>query len=545
MSNNMTLAHLNAGTDNYTLNLTNEEMEDKLEPDQQYSTAGDFRVILNPSVDLSGLLYLKSVQAELCVRSISLDNLPLSASRLEKVRVYVTTPPSSAAFNQVLNRASAAQRNEVPLVIKMVDISTDDPQEMVDTLNQMIFHEKVSSFVISKYLALVFDQDIFKPKELTTFNKSDANLILRYLNISLFVRHVAHDTMKELLDRSILDEEQRRDPALTEDLRGRWKYEEATQGIITRAGEREALAKSENLKLLNERIEVRDSWIKFEDFYGETLKNATATLKTDVGTHILEQLVMQEIATEGNVQQAPIIPPETLKDAMEMFSSNRILIEYALLARNMMDLQQNLHDKRRNPEVLFEKRIISLVLDKTKSKICFHFAKQNFLPSDGTSCQIILPKHLSYSLGARPGKNITLGPISLNTPEQSEPRLTENIFSDNQRLFSSVRTLPSIFHCTTDIITSKGRDILLRRSDAFADHNIIHRFQLSQEQITRRFIFEQSKEVAYHRIQNVHNILETFRICFLDECFQPIRFAPRTICNISLIIKPVTFDESL
>ena len=176
---------------------------------------------------------------------------------------------------------------------------------------------------------------------------------------------------------------------------------------------------------------------------------------------------------------------------------------------------------------------MSLVLDKTKSKVYFHFAKRHFLPSDGASCRILLPEHLSYSLGARPGKSITLGPISLFTPDRSEPRLAENIFSDNQRLFCSVRTLPAIFNCTTDIITSKGRDLLLRRSSKFADHNVVFSFQLTQEQILRRFIFQQSENATFHRIQNVHNILETFTMALVDENYQPIRFAQRTICNIS------------
>ena len=99
----MTLAHLNSGTDHYTLNLSNEEMEDKLEEGEQYSTAGDFRIMLESSINLNGLLYLKSVQAELCVKSISIDNLPLTALRMEEIEIYVMTTPKSAAFNQVLN----------------------------------------------------------------------------------------------------------------------------------------------------------------------------------------------------------------------------------------------------------------------------------------------------------------------------------------------------------------------------------------------------------------------------------------------------------
>ena len=152
MSQNMTLAHLNSGTDHYTLNLSNEEMEDKLEEGEQYSTAGDFRIMLESSINLNGLLYLKSVQAELCVKSISIDNLPLTASRMEEIEIYVMTPPKSAAFNPVLNEMSTEESNAIPMKIPLVDISTDDPQELVNVLNEMVFHESVSSFVIWKYI---------------------------------------------------------------------------------------------------------------------------------------------------------------------------------------------------------------------------------------------------------------------------------------------------------------------------------------------------------------------------------------------------------
>lgn len=545
---NMNHAHLDLGTSHYTLNLSNEEMEDKLEDQSPYSTASDFRIVLNPSLDLSPLLFLKSVAAELSVSSVSLDSLPLSTTRTENVQVYMYHPPLSANINQVFSELKVRESNKQPLEVSMVDSSTDDPQELVSMLNRLVFHEVVSSYVISKYLQLALDVEIFKSKQLTTFNKSDANLIHRYINVCLYVRHIIHDIFRDLLNQAVEDEEQRAalSNELTEDLKGKWKYEEATAAIITRPGESDAIRKSENLKPMAERDYGISSWFQWEEFYDVTLKNSNATLKSSIRTHTLEILDLQGIALTTTNTQPPKIPTNQIEEAIKMFRSNRNLIEYALLARNLMELTQNLHDKRKNPEVLFEKRIMSLVLDETKSKVSFHFAKQHFLPNDGASCQIFLPKHLSYTLGARAGKSIILGPVSLFTPDRSEPRMTETIVSDNQRLFCNVRCLPKVVNCTTDVITSKTRDMFLRKSSQFGDHHVIYSFLLTDDLITRRFIYKQEKSPSsYHRLQNVANILETFRICLLDECYEPIRFAPRTICNVSIIIRPVTFDEGL
>ena len=118
--------------------------------DDNYSTASNFTVILNPTIDLTHLLFLKSVQAEMAVESISINSCPLTVSRLEYVEIYLTTPPSSSLINLTYNEESVRDKNRIPLRIPLRDISTDNEQELIDQLNKLVFQEVVTNFIISK-----------------------------------------------------------------------------------------------------------------------------------------------------------------------------------------------------------------------------------------------------------------------------------------------------------------------------------------------------------------------------------------------------------
>ena len=105
-----------------------------------------------------------------------------------------------------------------------------------------------------------------------------------------------------------------------------------------------------------------------------------------------------------------------------------------------------------------------------------------------------------------------------------------------------MRPQPKLINVTTNVITTKTRDLKLRKSD-FADHQLIFTFDLLEEQISRRFIFKQNENPIFHPISNIHNILDAFSICLIDENYQAVQFAPRTICNLTLKFRPVAFES--
>ena len=539
--NSMMLAHLDRGTSEYVINLDNEEIEDHLK-ENVLSSASDFKVILSPQLELAPLLFLKSCSAQLGVSQLNVDSLPLTCSRLEKIKVFVHTPPKSGTGNALLNEISIEERNKIPLEIPLSDMSTDDAAEVIDFLNEKVFYQSISDFLVSRYLTLFFDKDIFINQQLTTFSKSEVNLLYRYINITLYVRHLVHDMFKEIIAASqpdlLNDETNPADPALTEDLKGLWKYGDEVQETLTKAGETKILNSSENLKLRDERIEARSFMIvDFGQFYGHSIRAIPNEVKEAIKTDFLNRLQEQDIFSRGLN-----IDPSQLARAKSYFLSNRMMIEYGLLARNMVGLLAGLYDKRKKDEILFESRIIALKLDDSKSKCYVHFVKKNFLPSDGGTVQIDLPKHLGYVLGGRVGRPVTIGPISLLSPPVVEPRLTENLVSSQQRLPQSIHPLPKLIHCCSDLIVRKTRDYWMNKSP-FVDQSVIFTFPLDDEHVSRRFISKICDTITYHRLQNVHNILNSFRLCLVDEYYQPLRFAPRTITSISLTFQPVEFES--
>ena len=371
----MNLTHLDMGTSSYSLCISNEDMEDKLEEEDTYSTASNFTVILNPCLDLTHLLFLKSVQAEVGIESISVDSLPLTVSRMENIEVYLTTPPTSALVNLTYNMESVRDKNLIPLKIPLKDISTDNAQELVDQLNQLVFQEVVSNYIISKYCQLTFDLDIFKEHQLSIFNKGEANLLHRYLNITFYARHVIHDTLKECLDRSLPEQASfRREPAFNVDASNLWKYEEENADIRTRAGETKVLNNSTNLKKMEDREATEYQTINFDRFYKINAKSVPTELHNYLKTSLLDNLTATNFLVRNETTGTLDIPDDQLETMTQKYLSNLALIEYAKLAKNLLALQQNLHDKRKSDELLFENRIITLLLDDTKAKCHFHFA---------------------------------------------------------------------------------------------------------------------------------------------------------------------------
>ena len=541
-SSNMNLAHLDRGVENYKLTLCNEKMEDDVSEDA-YSTASDFTTFLNPHLDLHSLLYLRSTQGEIAVESFSIDSIPLTASRLESIDVYMTIPPDSAAMNFKIGIPKTKENNDRPLQIQLVDIATDDPQVLVDRLNELVFHETMSNFAIMRYCTLAFDLDVFRDNVLAKFQKGDVNLLHRYLNIAFYVRSQVHFTLKELLDRSLDGASpMRTEPVFAENVNNLWSYKDSI-GTLDKAAETKVLKISENLKPIADREASRTKLIDFDKFYGVNLKSVSSTIVDSIRTNVVSYLETLDLLTE-NDHGVQVIDPTKIVNVKGYLVSNRAMIEYAQLARNMLGLQeQNLDKKKPREELLFESRIISLILDDTKAKCYWHFAKKYFLPSDGAHITIIIPPHLSYCLGGRAGRQVRLGPISLFTPDISHPRLGEDIVSENQRLCSNLRLQPRLIHICSDLISSRNRNERLRKSK-YADHDVIYTFDMSETQISKRFLFQQHENPrAYHRIADVHNVLNAFRICLVDECYQLLKFAPRTICSITLVIRPVSFES--
>ena len=83
----MTNPSLGYGIQEYHLHMDNRSSEDAGN-DEEDSTASNFEVILQPTVDISNLLFLKSTEAEIGLSELTIDNTCLTFKRSEKIQCF-------------------------------------------------------------------------------------------------------------------------------------------------------------------------------------------------------------------------------------------------------------------------------------------------------------------------------------------------------------------------------------------------------------------------------------------------------------------------
>ena len=80
----MAFSHLSMETESYQLFLSNSDNENNLS-NPNISSAGSFELVLDRTIDLSPLLYMKSTNAEIAISHLSLTNLPLTVTKDEEI----------------------------------------------------------------------------------------------------------------------------------------------------------------------------------------------------------------------------------------------------------------------------------------------------------------------------------------------------------------------------------------------------------------------------------------------------------------------------
>ena len=182
----MAYDHLNHGIDKYALFIDNQSQEDELN-DTDISTASDFAVSLNPQLDLSSLLFLRSVQAEIGVSSFFIDSLPLCCIRQESVHVHFNMPLNTVEANEKFNRSAMEKLNDTPLQLEMDDYCCSENQLAIDYVNS-ILHYSVNHYILYRYLISSMDTNIFKRDYMHVLSVTDCRLINQYLNMAMVCR---------------------------------------------------------------------------------------------------------------------------------------------------------------------------------------------------------------------------------------------------------------------------------------------------------------------------------------------------------------------
>ena len=134
----MAYNHLSqAECDQYDIYLSNDIKEDNLEENEQ-SSASSWETTLHSSLDLSSLLYMKSVSALIGLTRLTIDNLPLTFCESEDIKVKIWMPNETVYCNQMYSIEQLAELNNTPLSLPLQDFCTNEPEETLMFLNEKL-----------------------------------------------------------------------------------------------------------------------------------------------------------------------------------------------------------------------------------------------------------------------------------------------------------------------------------------------------------------------------------------------------------------------
>ena len=520
--------HISTNIEQYTLFLDNSESENALE-ERDISSASDFSVTLNPALDLSPLLYLKSTEGQLCIKELFIDNLPICFTESETIDIEISIPPSSVEFNMHYNIHKTNDLNKRLLQLAVGDFCCSDPQLALDYVNNLLRyslnHEIMRRFVISS-----LDCDIFKADYLHTLSKTESLLIRHYLSVVVCCRHKIHDVLCKKI-------------AVVDDI-SELKLPTDPRFVFSEENENTALEASTCLRSKAERPQgAFPSNVNTSLFYNIDISSDSDELKAakeviEAATeNWLSLLGVLEVEADGSLSKKN-------KDSIEGYiASNKQLIHHAIKAHSILGIQMEQADRRtKAARGVFQSNFLVLSLDESRLKTRFRFNPKLFLPPDNTSVQIKFGEHMSYALGARNGI-LRVGPLYASTEASGTPRLTEHILHTNQLLPASITVMPRLLYIASDIISSQSRDMWLR-STPYHDYSLIFCAPVDDVAISSRVISKRGDEDVFYKIQRLNNVLECFNLKILDHNFHKLIFPVASKTRISIVIKPVHIEES-
>ena len=529
----MAYSSLALGNDKYELFLSNEEQEYQRNP-EEHSTASDFRSILDPGLDISTLVFLKSSEAELAVQNIYIDNFPVSFSQTEAVSIYVAIPLLSATCNQNYNKYDTNLFNNEPFAIPFQDVTASRVEEIVDYLNNAIC-EKLTFFLLKSYCRLVLDIDVFQENATSIPTKDELKLAIRYVEIALFSRHILHKYLCAKLDET----NDNIDNLIT------FTIPTSQQTNMTSTWEESIINESSCFKPVASRthtVEKNARLINLEDFSGvslraeyDTAESVRANIESNMQT-TLEDVMQIEYTLLRSLTNASV---ESIK---KFIGANKDLISLGLKTREILILNLNRFDKRTNVSKLFADFLITFKLDTDNSKLKVEMNPRLFLTD--TSTIIVFPKQASYVIGGKNNENVTIGPITHNSDsDKTEPMLTQNITNTNHRLFSRIRPFPRVIHFLSDVVGGLSRDGWLAGTQ-HSDYTIFHTMMINEEMINTRYICKVDQEQTFHRTSNARRVLNGLRFRIIDDNFRLIHFPVCTVIRMSFVIRPVLHENA-
>lgn len=524
--------HLSTNVDKYTLFIDNNSIEQS-QLDKDVSSASSFPVLLDPTLDLSALLYLRATEGKIRVKSFYLENLPLSFTKSEVIEVQVTIPPSSVEVNMVNNRSATKYRNGKTLDLELDDVCRSEPQSALDYVNGILSYS-VNHEIMRRLVIASLDCDIFEDDYLHTLSKEETQLLKHYLCLAVFSRQKLHGVLCKYINCASMNV-------------SHLKLKTDKKFSYTALNESDILRNSTCLKLKADR-EILDfqHYLDTSLFYDIDITVDSVERKAVVDrieATILEWITEELACTSDNKKMTTLV------------KSNVHLMNQAIVAYNILSVQrQQLGGKSKPAKLkpmssLFDLDFLVLSVDESGLKCKFHLSPDLYLPDDGTTVKISFPPQMSYVLGARaphPSSSTTskliVGPIARGQQFTNLPKITETILKEDQRLSASITTIPKLIYvAVSDIIASMSRDMWLQ-STPFSDYNLIFCVNVDDQMISNKAIMKEGDDGAFHKIRRINNVLERFTVKLLDHNLRQLFLPVATVCRICLDIEPVLLD---
>ena len=524
--------HLSMNNDKYQIFIDNSSQENTLS-NNEISTASNFIVTLNSSVDLSSLLYLKSSVAEMSLSALTIDNIALTYSSQEYLKVTVQLPEDIGRCNLYFQPTSVRQFNETPYIIPLDDYSTANSEDAVFFINKRLT-ERMTFFLLHSVLRIVFDTDIFEVENKGKLTLKDIRLINRYLDCIIFSRHILH----RYLGQKLGSRENEVDSLVT--FQGKEN--------VTSQKEQQIIKESEVIRPVNLREKPTHANNMDLSIFGGVNLN-TAYTQTDGPRQFIETesenwLTQMEAVERIDPTDAHSRLTEESEDMINGFlDANKCLIQQAIQARQLITFEKDRLDRVKTGQnsLLFNDNLICLTLDDSGSRLKCELNPSLFLVENTTRVWIQFPRQVSYVMGTQKGDVLTIGPI-VNDPNLdavNEPKLTNTITCNGQRLHSGIRAQPRLLYIVTDLASSLRRDLWLQHTP-FEDSHIIHCHVMDENTISSRFICKTNEHEVYYRVSTMKNLLNKFKVFILDENFRLLIFPLRTYCRLSLTFRPVS-----
>ena len=525
-------AQLSSSIDHYELYVSNKQTEDDLS-ESALSSASDWKAILEPSIDISNLLYGKSDIAQARVKQVNISSLPLCFSKSESIKVFITVPPEFGKSNQFFNSENVQTFNNQPYVISLEDMITSSPAEAVGALDEKIGLPLIH-FLLRSTLKIILDIQIFSESNYHKLSINDIKLILAYLDATLYCRGIMHDYLCKLI-------------GLTDEIKTYIFKQFTNARFISKTSEDKWISESTTILPPDERLRplFLENAINLDHFHEVNLKQAydqedgpTNRVKTETARWLQDMGVLER---EDDSNPLSPFKDKSLKYLKDLIASNKQLIEQAVKTKDVLSILEK-HIKS-NTVVRSQDELIKLGINSNTKKLKISVNPKPFLIDNDVSFTIVLPGHCGHSLGADGPiafSSVTLGPYSYRSLEtRPGTSISNQILHPSQTLAFPIRPVPRVILLVSNLCATLKRDQWLEDT-CWSDYQVLTSIVVDEASIDSQLIFLSSNDENCHRLNNAKTLLSRFHLCLLDDRFHKILFQKKTYMSLQLDLSPYT-----